>query len=93
MITFLSLPEYNSNNKLFKFIEMKKIIHSSFILPSIYANNSYAQMIATLNFNLTSEKNTLDIPVSIDLDSLTKLPSGSLSLTEIKGNTITAIPF
>lgn len=72
---------------------MKKIILSTFVLLSIYANNSHAQKIATFNFDLTTEENTLDIPVSINLDSLTKLPSGSLSLSEISGNTITAIPF
>lgn len=72
---------------------MKKIILSAFVLLGIFANNSSAQKIAAFTFDLTAEEKTLDIPVSINLDSLTKLPSGSLSLSETNGNTITAIPF
>ena len=72
---------------------MKKILLTGAVLLSIYAWNCHAQKIATFSIGLSPEKPGMDIPVSINLDSITKLPAGSLSLSEITGNTITPIPF
>lgn len=72
---------------------MKKILLTGTVLLSLYVWNGHAQKIATFSIALSSEKPGMDIPVSINLDSITKLPAGSLSLLEIADNRLTPIPF
>jgi hypothetical protein len=63
------------------------------VLLTIYSKNSHAQRIAGFSIELTADKTGLDIPVSINLDSITKLLASSLSLSETTDNTITTISF
>jgi len=62
---------------------MKKII-CIIILFIVFANVVIAQKkIASFSIDIPSVQNLLDIPASINLDSITNLPSASLSFSEI----------
>lgn len=69
----------------------KKCLITSLLLIMSFV--SFSQKIATLEVELPSPANGLDIPVSIDLDKYTSLPANSLVLTEVSGNAVTPIPF
>jgi len=71
---------------------MKKILLTGVVLLGIYASTGHAQKIAEFSIGLSPE-NPVDIPLSINLDSITKLPAGSLSLSEFTGKTLTPVPF
>src|SRR4026207_1124267 len=72
---------------------MEKLIFTAITLLSIYPVKSFTQKIATISIELSPGKNDLDIPVSINLDPITKLPAGSLSLSEISGKKMIPVPF
>jgi Methane oxygenase PmoA len=72
---------------------MKKIILTAIVALSIYPCRIYAQKISTFSIDLSPGENALDIPVSVNLDSITKLAAGALSLSEISGNKTRPIPF
>jgi hypothetical protein len=72
---------------------MERLIFTGIVLLSIYSGNTFAQKIATFSIELSSGENVLDIPVSINLDSVTKLPVNSLSLSEISGKKIIPVPY
>ena len=71
--------------------KMKSII---LLIVCIAAGSfSYGQRIATLEVDLPSATNGLEIPVSVNLDEITYVPDTVLSLFEIKGKVRTAVPF
>jgi hypothetical protein len=69
---------------------MKLFVLIAAVFSVLIANG---QRIATFSVELPAGQTALDIPASINLDSLTKLPSNSLSLSEVTGNKNTAISF
>jgi len=65
----------------------------SFVFCVVIFTNSNAQKIATLEVELTKPAYGLDMPVKVDLDTITFLSDTALSLIEIQGNKRTQIPF
>lgn len=53
----------------------------------------HAQRIATFGVELPAAAGMLSIPVSVDLGKITFLGDSSLSLVELRGNTVTPVPF
>ncbi len=73
---------------------MKKIIITVFVFLVICNENIYSQKkIATFSIEIPAVQNGLDFPLSINLDSLTKLQAASLSLSQVSGTKKTPVPF
>lgn len=54
---------------------------------------SYGQRLATLQVRTGQAYGNLDLPVSTDLDAITKLPESSIRLVEVLGKARKAVPF
>src|SRR5688572_30081240 len=71
---------------------MKRISLTIALLVGICLHN-HAQKIATFEVSLPVSANKINIPVSVNLDTVTYLSDSSLSLVEIVNGKATAIPF
>ena len=69
----------------------KKII--PFVFGVLLSTTITAQKIATIEVELTSSTNGIDVPVKTDLNALTFLHDSTLNLVAIEGNRRTPVPF